>query len=549
MDNIKILINNKEYVYEKGTTLFDISKDFSDFYDYPIMGAFVGNKLHDLTSVINHDCNVEFFDCTTKEGSRIYQNGLTFILIYAIKELYGMDKDIKVCHSIDKGRRIKTNFRLTNKRINDIKKKMDEIISNNILFDKCLVKRTDACKYFKEVNDLTKVEALRYLNASYLYLYRLGDLYDCFYSILPMSTGFVSSYDIMFLNSENLLLQFPSTYLKVIPQYHNNANIMEAYNEYYKYAKKLNIFCASDLNKALVDSRIQTIIKLNEINLNDRLLELAKNIYDRKDKLKIVLIAGPSSSGKTTTARKLSMFLQSFGLNPKPMSIDDYFIEREKTPKLPNGQYDYESLKAVNVELFNEHLIKLLNYEEVHIPTFNFVKGIGEYTGNILKLEENDILIIEGLHALNEELTKSISLENKYKVYVSPLTDLNIDDHNMISTSDVRCLRRMIRDYRTRGYSPEQTLKTFGTVREGEEKYIFPFQGQADFVYNTAFIYEIGVLKLYAEPLLYSIEPDSSCYEEARRLIDFLSMFLAVPTDAIPDDSLLKEFIGDSYFE
>ena len=549
MLDIKLVVNNKEYVYPYGVSLLDVSYDFKDSFKSPIMGAMINNELYDLSKTLDKDCEITFVDGLSREGSKIYQNGLIFIMIVAVKELYGDLANIKVCHSIDKGKRIKTDFRLTKKRVNDIKIKMQEIIDANLVYEKCLVKKEDAINYFNQVNDFTKASALNYLESSYLYLYRLDGFYDSFYSLMPYSTSYINKFDLLYLDNENFLLQYPSSHLGFIKEYKPLPNIMEAFNENYKHAKKLNIFCASDLNKALADDRIEDIIKLNEVILNDNLLAVAKEIYKRKDKLKIVLIAGPSSSGKTTTAKKLSMFLQTFGLNPKPLSTDDYFIPREKTPKLPNGEYDYESLRAVDVSLFNDHLTRLLNHEEVSIPTFNFYKGVGEYLGNTLKLDDNDILIIEGLHGLNENLTLDIPKECKYKIYVSPLNDLNIDDHNMISTSDIRLLRRMVRDNRTRGYNAEHTLRTWSVVRDGEEKNIFPYQGEADFVYNTAFNYEVGVLKLYAEPLLYQVSSSSKYYYEARRLLNFLSMFLAIPTEAIPNDSLLKEFIGNSYFE
>ena len=243
------------------------------------------------------------------------------------------------------------------------------------------------------------------------------------------------------------------------------------------------------------------------------------------------------------------MYLKAFGLNPKSLSMDDYFVDREDTPKLPNGDYDFETIKAINIDLFNDHLMKLINGEEVHVPTFNFFKGKGEYLGNKIKLDQDDILIIEGLHAINEELTKSIPKESKYKVYISPLTDLNIDNHNMISNSDVRLLRRMIRDNRTRGYRAIDTIKTWDTVRRGEELYIFPYQDDLDYVYNSALTYEIGVLKTYAEPLLYQIDASSIYYEEVKRLLDFLALFVVIPSEYVPADSILREFIGNSYFE
>ena len=263
----------------------------------------------------------------------------------------------------------------------------------------------------------------------------------------------------------------------------------------------------------------------------------------------MVLIAGPSSSGKTTSSKKLSLYLKSFGLNPKPISIDDYFLPRDKTPRLSNGEYDFESIRAIDTDLFNSQLTSLLNGEEVSLPTFNFVLGIPEFKGKKLRLGENDILIIEGLHGLNEELTSHIKRENKYKIYISPLTDLNIDNHNMVSTSDVRLLRRIVRDNRTRGYSANDTIRKWNLVREGEERYVFPFQDEADKIFNTALIYEIGVLRLYAEPLLYEIKEEDENYEEARRLLDFLGMFLCIPTDSVPTDSILRECIGNSFFE
>ena len=343
------------------------------------------------------------------------------------------------------------------------------------------------------------------------------------------------------------MLQYP-TLNGEIPSYVEHKKITEAFNKNYKSAKKLNIFTSSDINRIIAEGKINDIITLNEVIANNELLDLARQIAEQSSRVKVVLIAGPSSSGKTTTSRKLSMFLNTFGLNPKPISLDDYFLPREETPKLPNGDYDFESLRAIDIDLFNNQLKKLLNNEEVIIPTFNFKTGIPEFNKS-LKLNDNDIIIIEGLHCLNEELTKSIPKENKYKVYVSPLTDLNVDNYNMVSTSDNRLLRRMVRDNRTRGYSAEYTIKTWSRVRDGEEKYVFPYQEEADFVVNSALIYEIGALRQYAEPLLYNIDINSPYYEEARRLLRFLNMFLVVPTENIPKESILREFIGGSYFE
>jgi len=550
MNQIEVTINDIKYTFPKGITLEEISKQVEKDYKAKILVGFIDNEMCELTKKVEKNCKITFKTYLDRSGNRIYQKSLVFLLVYAFKELYGYNYNVKACHSIDNSIKMKSSMTLTEEIINNLKQKMIEIANQNLEITKCLVTKKDAIRYFNSIKDYNKVESLSYLNDKNITLYKINDMYEYFYTLMPISTGVFTSFDLKYINENKFLLQYPVIFKDgSIPEYIERPKVDEAFDEDYKLAKRLKIHNVSDINKAIADNKINDIIKLTEVLSSNNLLRLAKEIDDRKDKIKIVLIAGPSSSGKTTTSRKLSMYLKSFGLNPKALSTDDYFIPREQTPKLPNGDYDYESLRALNLDLFNEHLTRLLNHEEVEIPTFNFYKGIGEYVGNRLKLEENDILIIEGLHSLNEELTKSIPKENKYKVYISPLSDLNIDNHNMISTSDIRLLRRMIRDNRTRGYTAEHTIKIWRTVRKGEEEYIFPFQNEADFVFNTAFIYELGVLKLYAEPLLYNIDDESEQYEEARRLLSLLNVFLSIPTEAIPSDSILREFIGNSYFE
>lgn len=547
MDFINVTIDNKVYKFPKGITIYEISKQFCINYKFPILISYVDNRLVELNKKLEKDCTLSFIDCTDRTGNRIYQKGLIFLLMCAIKELYGYNYSFKVCHSIDKGIRIRCLFDLNENKLFEIKNKMEEMVKKNLLIEKCLVKRKEAIEYFKQMTNISVSSNYYYTTSDYVTLYKLGGIYGYFYTLMPINTNVFISFDLKYLDNNEFILQFP-TVDGYIPQYKEHKKITEAYNKNYKSAKKLNIWTSSDINKKLINGKINDIITLSEVIANNELLDLAREIAEKKDKIKVVLIAGPSSSGKTTTSKKLSMFLNSFGLNPKPLSLDDYFLPREKTPRLPNGDYDFESLNAIDIELFNNQLKKLLNNEEVIIPTFNFKTGIPEYK-NRLKLNENDIIIIEGLHCLNEELTKLVPRENKYKVYVSPLTDLNIDDYNIVSTSDNRLLRRIVRDNRTRGYSAEYTIKTWNRVRDGEEKYIFPYQEEADFVFNSALIYEIGVLKLYAEPLLYNIDNNSEYYEEARRLLKFLDMFLDIPTENIPKESIIREFIGGSYFE
>ena len=548
MSRVKVVLDNETYDFDKGITLYEISKKFNN--KFPSLVAYMDNEIFPMNTKVVNDCNIRFIDVLDPEGNRIYQKGLLFVLVYAFKELFGYNYNIKACHSIDKAIKIRTNLKLNTNRINDLKKKMREIVDADMPIEKCLVSRKEAMKYFLDIMDKSKADTFTYKLSRYVTLYKLGDMYDYFFSELPISTSAFDKFDLYMLDNSSFVLQFPNYNGDgEIPEYVDRNKIIEAFNENYSLAKKLGIFNSGDLNMACSDGRISDIIKLTETISSHKLLELAKNIYEKRDSLRIVLMAGPSSSAKTTTSKKLAMFLKTFGLNPKPLSIDDYFLDREDTPKLPNGDYDFESIRAINVDLFNNHLTRLINGEEVEIPTFNFYKGKGEYLGNKIKLEKHDILIIEGLHAVNEELTKSIDKSKKYKIYISPFSDLNIDSHNMISNSDVRLLRRIVRDNRTRGYSAETTMATWQTVRNGEEEYIFPFQNDVDCVYNSSLIYEIGVLKTYVEPLLFGIDNTSPYYEEVVRLLKFLDMFVGIPTDEIPSDSILREFIGNSYFE
>lgn len=547
MDFVNVKINDKTYVYKKGTIIEEVSRQFSINYKYPILISYVDNRLVELNKVLEKDCSLSFIDCSSRTGSRIYVKGLIFLLMCAIKELYGYNYSFKVCHSIDKGVRIRCLFDLTEEKLEEIKNKMIELVNLNLPIKKCIVKRKEAINYFKQTTNTSVANTYYYTTSNYVTLYKLNNMYGYFYSQMPINTKVFKSFALKYLGNNEFVLQYP-TLNGEIPSYIEHKKITEAFNKNYKSAKKLNIFTSSDINRIIAEGKINDIITLNEVIANNELLDLARQIAEQSSRVKVVLIAGPSSSGKTTTSRKLSMFLNTFGLNPKPISLDDYFLPREETPKLPNGDYDFESLRAIDIDLFNNQLKKLLNNEEVIIPTFNFKTGIPEFNKS-LKLNDNDIIIIEGLHCLNEELTKSIPKENKFKVYVSPLTDLNVDNYNMVSTSDNRLLRRMVRDNRTRGYSAEYTIKTWSRVRDGEEKYIFPYQEEADFVVNSALIYEIGALRQYAEPLLYNIDINSPYYEEARRLLRFLNMFLVVPTENIPKESILREFIGGSYFE
>ena len=547
MDFVNVKINDKTYVYKKGTTIEEVSRQFSINYKYPILISYVDNRLVELNKVLEKDCSLSFIDCSSRTGSRIYVKGLIFLLMCAIKELYGYNYSFKVCHSIDKGVRIRCLFDLTEEKLEEIKNKMIELVNLNLPIKKCIVKRKEAINYFKQTTNTSVANNYYYTTSNYVTLYKLNNMYGYFYSQMPINTRVFKSFTLKYLGNNEFVLQYP-TLNGEIPSYVEHKKITEAFNKNYKSAKKLNIFTSSDINRIIAEGKINDIITLNEVIANNELLDLARQIAEQSSRVKVVLIAGPSSSGKTTTSRKLSMFLNTFGLNPKPISLDDYFLPREETPKLPNGDYDFESIRAIDIDKFNEDLIKLLNGVKVNIPTFNFITGKREYKKNYLQLSEDDIIIIEGLHALNDELTKEIDDSLKFKIYISPLTQLNIDNHNRVHTSDTRRLRRIVRDNKYRGYNASDTLKSWGNILDGEEKYVFPYQDKADVIINSALIYELGVLKTYAEPLLFSVHEDDEVYPEAIRLINFLRNFLPIPSDDIPKESLLREFIGGSIF-
>lgn len=548
MDNIKITINDKEFYVKRKTTLAEIANEFQSNYHHPILIAKVNNTLKELNYEITKPKNIEFLDLTSREGNKIHVNALIFILVVSIKELYGAKYDIRVQHSIDKGLYIETNFEITEKRLNDIKEKMNKIIAEERPITKLNVDRLEARDYFSKIGDKAKVNILKYTTNTYITLYKLGEYYDYFYTKMPINTKQVPEFDLTYLQNNGLVLRFPTVYINnQIKDYENHPNMFRVFNECHAWGELMHIKNAADLNALVSTGKVEELIRISETKQSNELLQLAEKIYNNKD-LKIVLLAGPSSSGKTTTSKKLCMFLRSFGVNPAVISMDDYFVEREETQLNEEGKPDYECLEAVDLKLFDNQIEKILKGEEVVTPTYNFLTGNKEYN-NKIKLGNSDVLVIEGIHALDKRVLTNISKNKIFRIYISALTELNIDNHNYISTTDNRLLRRIIRDNKTRGHGVQKTISTWPDVRSGEEKYIFPYQDNADYTFNSALIYEIGVLKTYAEPLLYAVDPSDSCYEEAKRLINFLGFFLPIPADAIPKDSILREFVGGSFFK
>ena len=547
MEKVKVTYLGKSYMYPKDITLEDISKDFQENYSETIIMAEVNGRPYELNYKVTDDVTVDFFDLTSPTGNRVYESGLIFVLEKACLNM--LNSEIEVKYSIDKGIYIKTHKKITKEDLDKVSREMKEIVKRNLPIQKNLVNRLEAIEYYKSTKSYDKVNVLKYSVNTNVNLYRLMDIYNYFFSYLPVSTGALKEFKLTYIDQNSFVLRYPNIYyLNKIPVYKHHDKLFNEFKKYDEWSEKLGIENVSSLNNKVTKGSVDDIVLLSENIQNNSLFKISETIYNNK-KLKLILLAGPSSSGKTTTSKKLELFLKGFGLNPIAISIDNYFVDRDKTPRLPDGSYDFESLNSINVELFNKNLKDLLDGKEVTLPVYNFITGKSELSDESIKLGEKEILIVEGLHALNEELTYSIDRKNKYKIYLCPLTVLSLDNHNRIRTTDNRLLRRIVRDNRTRGYSASDTLSTWGKVREGEEKYVFPFQDEADVIFNTSLIYELGVLKTYAEPLLYSVEENDPMYKEAVRLLNLLKNILPISNDYIPVDSIVREFIGGGYFK
>ena len=547
MEKVKVTYLGKSYLYPRDITLEDISKDFQKNYSETIIMAEVNGRPCELNYKVTDDVTVDFFDLTSPTGNRVYESGLIFVLEKACLNM--LNSEIEVKYSIDKGIYIKTYKKITKEDLDKVSREMKEIVKRDLPIQKNLVNRLEAIEYYKSTKSYDKVNVLKYSVNTNVNLYRLMDIYNYFFSYLPVSTGALKEFKLTYIDQNSFVLRYPNIYyLNKIPVYKHHDKLFNEFKKYDEWSEKLGIENVSSLNSRVTKGNVDDLVLLSENIQNNSLFKIAETIYNNK-KLKLILLAGPSSSGKTTTSKKLELFLKGFGLNPIAISIDNYFVDRDKTPRLPDGSYDFESLNAINVELFNRNLKDLLDGKEVTLPVYNFITGKSELSDESIKLGEKEILIVEGLHALNEELTYSIDKKNKYKIYLCPLTVLSLDNHNRIRTTDNRLLRRIVRDNRTRGYSASDTLSSWGKVREGEEKYVFPFQDEADVIFNTSLIYELGVLKTYAEPLLYSVEESDPMYKEAVRLLNLLKNILPISNDYIPVDSIVREFIGGGYFK
>lgn len=550
MKTLKIKYKNK-YLENitLGTSLYEISRLVKDDFKYEILGAKFKNQIVDLSKEITENGEVEFYDRSSSVGNRIYARSLEFLTIVSAYEILDKNSDILINYSLDNGIYCEVvGCKLTAKLVSEIEEKMKELSKLRILYTKSIVSRFDALNYFQKTGRLDKVENLNYTSNSTVNLYKLNGVYDYFFETLAYDSGQINEFKVTYEKQNVFVVHYPSQRNpEIVSEAIEHPMFNVKYQEYKKWGENLKLDMVSDLNKIGATGNYNDIISLFETHYEEELSNAAEIISKRKN-VKLILIAGPSSSGKTTTSKKLSLYLRVKGLVPHQISLDDYFVDRGKTPKDENGNYDYASIKATDIDLFNDHLTKLLNGEKVHLPRFDFRKGKKIFENSYLTLGENDVLIIEGIHTLNDEITKNVPLEKKFKIYLSPLVSLKIDNHNRVHTTDVRKIRRIVRDNQFRGISAEENLKIWPNVDKEALENIYPYQDSADVIINSALTYEMGVLRIFAEPLLYGIKSNSEVYPEAVRLINLLRNFMPITSELVPKDSLLREFIGGGLY-
>ncbi len=541
---IEITYKDKKINTEE-KTVYELFKN--EIKENNIIACRFNNEVKSLNFELKEDGIIELIDISNKDGMRIYRRGLIYILSKAFEELYPNAKtainyqlsNSMLCEVID--------AEVNDEMITKINDKFKEIVEKDIpIIKKVMTKKEAKEFYYKEKNEKGRLQ----IEDGYkdtVSLYYCEDYYNYFYGILPISTGFAKIYEIVKYHN-GILIRYPNSKdINKLPVFEENKKLLETLDEYERLHETLHVQTLYKLNRIIKRKKIKEYILLDEALHEKKMAKIADDIVNRK-KVKVVLIAGPSSSGKTTFAHRLGIQLRLNGLKPVTISVDNYFVERENNPKDENGNYDFECIEAIDTKLFNEHILKLLNGEEIDVPTFDFEVGTKRYNGEKMRLKDDQILVIEGIHCLNDKLTSLIPKDQKYKIYISCLTVLNVDFNNRISTTDSRLIRRIVRDNQFRGYSALHTLRMWDSVNRGEEKNIFPYQEQSDSMFNSSLIYEIAVLKDYAIPLLKEIKNTEPEYSEAKKLLSLLEYFESVPSEYVPTNSLLREFIGGSIF-
>ena len=520
-------------------------------YANRIMLAKVDGKLSELTNEVDADRKIEFITTAHGDGALTYKRSATLIMLKAIYDVIPRQKidKVKAEFSLSKGYycTIKGDVQITEELLLSIKKRMRELVAADIPIAKKSLKTGEAIENFRKHGMYDKEKLFTYRRSSLVNVYSLDGYEDYYYGYMAPSTGYIEYFD-LFLYDEGFVIQFPTMEApEIIPEFAPQKKLFGVLKESAEWSEMLQVETVGDLNEVIAHGKINELILVQEALQEKKLADIAASIAADRSR-KFIMIAGPSSSGKTTTSYRLAIQLRAHGMMPHQISLDNYFVNREDTPLDENGNYNFECLEALDIEQFNKDMTALLNGKSVEIPSFNFKIGKREYNGEVKRLGPNDVLVIEGIHGLNDKLSYSLPKESRFKIYLSALTQLNIDEHNRIPTTDGRLIRRMVRDARTRGTIARKTIAMWSSVRRGEEENIFPFQEEADVMFNSALIYELAVLKQYAEPLLFGITPEYEEYAEAKRLLKFLDYFLGVGAENIPINSIAREFVGGSCF-
>lgn len=552
METNKINVMGKEMQIPEGMTFGELAKEFQGDFPSAILLAKQRNVLKELDYEIIDADDISFLDLRDEEGMRLYHRGVSFLLVKAARDIIGEEALVVIEHSL-RGNLYceirKPAIEITETLLSKLENKMKEYVAADLPILKRTFQKDIAINIAKKQGMKDKAELFRFRRASNINLYELDGFYDYFYGYMPFSAGALQLFGLMPYEN-GFLLRFPNPENpgELLP-FQDSPKISDTFMEQMRWCQLMEVSNVADLNSSIVEGKFGDLIRINEALHEKKIAQIADQIYHKMDKVKVVLIAGPSSSGKTSFANRLCIQLRALGVKPHKVSLDDYFINREDTPLDENGKKNFERIEALDLKQLNDDLKKIIAGEKVELPFYNFVTGKREYNGDFIQLGEGEILVMEGIHGLNDRLTPEIPGENKFKIFISAITQLNIDDHNRISTSDSRLIRRMVRDFQFRGRSAATTISSWNEVTQGEEDNIFPFQENADAVFNSATLYELSVLKQYAEPQLFAIDPSMPEYVTAKRLIKFLGYFLAAPGLEIPNNSLIKEFVGGSCFK
>lgn len=549
---IQVTIDGKKYEYPENCSYYEIAKDFEKTMDAPIVLVKVDGRLRELHKQLKKDCELEFVTTKDEIGHKTYQRSLSLLLVKAVYHVGGYDKIRHVMLHFSAGSgffyTVDGDIELNQEFLDKVKTYMKEQVEKAVPIYKRSVDTHEARERFRLHGMTDKDRLFRYRRVSRVNLYSLGDFEDYYYGFMTYDTSYLKYFG-LYLYDDGFILQMPEKNApETVPAANLSPKVFQVQRESERWGEQMGISTVADLNERITKGNIQQMMLIAEALQEQKIAKIAEQIAEKKT-VKFVLIAGPSSSGKTTFCNRLSIQLSAHGLTPHPISLDNYYVNRVDTPRDENGEYDFECLEALDINLLNQDMTKLLNGERVELPYFNFKTGKREYKGNFIQMKETDVLVLEGIHGLNEKLTWSLPAESKFRIYISALTQINVDEHNRIPTTDGRLIRRMVRDSRTRATSAKETIAMWPSVRRGEDRNIFPNQEKADVMFNSALVYELSVLKLYAEPLLFQIEEVEPEYQEAKRLLKFLDYFVGVPIEDIPKNSILREFVGGSCFD